>query len=221
MEIPGSRRGKMQILQAVSVRCLREATKIAFGSAASPPRVSSMGNKLSYSLVTLMRLVSGDRARPIRYSAIRSEVIGCNISIAWPSELQGPYPAMCAKRVSSPLIVSATRFALSTSSGYASFIRSRTANDHLKKERLSVPSNRPCRIARRMIFRSTVTAAHSCPGSTPSEMRNVDARAWSAITRSDAACLCVSQRLLFSLSTQATSVNSAARLISGVNRSVS
>ncbi len=45
-----------------------------------------------------------------------------------------------------------------------------------------MPSFLPCRIARRMILRSTYPR-HSLLGMTPSAMRNVLARMWSAITR--------------------------------------
>ena len=47
-----------------------------------------------------------------------------------------------------------------------------------------MPSFLPCRIARRMILRSTYPR-HSFDGTTPSAIRNVIARRWSAITRMD------------------------------------
>ncbi len=57
------------------------------------------------------------------------------------------------------------------------------------------PSNRPCVIARRMIFRRTYPRP-SFDGNTPSEIRNVAAREWSAITRREAADCRTSRALL-------------------------
>ena len=52
----------------------------------------------------------------------------------------------------------------------------------------SIPSFFPCRIARRMILRSTYPRP-SLPGITPSATRNVVARRWSAMTRSETSSL--------------------------------
>ena len=79
-----------------------------------------------------------------------------------------------------------TRSAVSFNSGYASCIRSRTAKTISCRNGFVCPSNRPCVIARRMILRSTYPRP-SFDGSTPSEIRNVAAREWSAITRNEAA----------------------------------
>ncbi len=122
--------------------------------------------------------------------------------------------ANCSSSASTTLL---TRSADSFNSGYATCISSRTANTISCMNGFSCPSSRPCRIPRRRIFRSTYPRP-SFAGITPSEIRNVAARAWSAIIRSEAPSPYPSAS---ACDPHGRSVSSFARAISGVNRSVS
>src|SRR5690349_10377323 len=68
-------------------------------------------------------------------------------------------------------------------------MRSRTAKIISWRKGLVCPSRRPWVMARRIILRRTYPRP-SLEGRTPSEMRNVAAREWSAMTRREAADLC-------------------------------